>query len=169
MTTAEAIRIKQKALICARQLGFAEEAECIANEVLVKYLSHIGSKQLIKHAVMDVIRHRFGGNPRRPELRGKQWSAGHKHQELLDDQFSMVHEPYEPDMLDQFQRLKTAEISGRTLEVLERAVVILATKWGMTFKEIAHVFGTHPTWVNTTMKATKEKLLAEARTNERKR
>lgn len=132
MDERQAKRFRDRAIFSARKRGFTEQAEDLAQDVLLKFISGSGTGQTVDQAVIDAVRGSLGDSrSHSSELRRN----FHLYPIGMDDlAASEVPRRHPQDRLG-FESI----IQG--LNSTDRAVVCLRFIWGLDGKEIGHCFG----------------------------
>jgi hypothetical protein len=128
MTSSEASRIRRNAVISACSLGFGQDAEDLAHDVILNHIEGKGKKQLVDFAVIDMIRKR-SGNPRVHSR--AQRVALNETVEYDEDKLPDTREP----------KPMTFEHTLEDLSRDQRICVFLYFVWGLDMKEIGECIG----------------------------
>lgn len=133
--------IHRKAAGYARRLGFMEQAEDIAQSVMLKYSEGLGQHQAVEHAVIDEVRKRFGRSEKDRENKSREIS-------LLEEVACF------PDVEDQFD----VHWAINKLEDMDRVIVCLRLLWGLSGKEIGYCLGVSESRISQRLREIEKKL-----------
>jgi RNA polymerase sigma factor (sigma-70 family) len=141
-----------RAYLQARDWGFFEEAEDLAQEVMLKYANGYSQHQWVRHTMMDVIR----------KLKGDDRSKCYGTKELIwhdipMDDFSKPKPPVPPpDHASKIDR----DILEKHLsyDAMARLIWKLIFTWGMNQQEIADLLELNPATVCRIVREAREHL-----------
>lgn len=151
----ELTRLYDKILRTCQRWGLSQDAEDIAQTVILGYLEGRSTHQMIKHSIIDVLRAQ----------------QGRKGSRVLSEKKNLRHampiknellEAPEPDgHIKGFSKIHELDFRKK-IEVLapnEHCMIFLIVVWGFTQSEVADCFGTSESWVCQKLAVIKEKLI----------
>lgn len=145
MTDDELITLRTRVYKYAIRRFNAQEAEDIANDSVRYAIEHKLESYITRNIVVEMCRERWG-RADSPNIEArKNLFFGNRGD--FDENTTSIKSPLEELVCEE-----SYEKVREFLEPIQRCIVTLFVKYGLTHKEIADAFGHHETWVGQQLK-----------------
>lgn len=146
------VTLRRRVLYWANRKGFLNDADDIAQEVLLKYLTSSHTKQSARQRAIDAIRSMYGDSRHKNPNRLNRYVLP-QHQVSLD----YIEEDCSPEEKERYymgQKMQTKGVlpleyseaiakmtASKKLKKSERACFLLSRVYGLSLAEIGHLYG----------------------------